>query len=129
MTIKKTPSVFSPSQRWRSIGFAVAGLITLWRSQANARFHLAVALLVVVAGLLASLTVGEWMMITFSIGFVMTLEAVNTAIEFLADRVTKEHDEQIKKVKDVAAAAVLLASITAVIQGALIFTPHLWGLL
>jgi diacylglycerol kinase len=129
MTVKKNSSTFSLRQRWRSIGYAWVGLLALFSTQANARFHLAAAILVISAGLILGLTVDEWMIITFCIGLVIAFEAVNTAIEFLADRVTGQQDEQIKRVKDVSAAAVLIVSITVAIQAGLIFIPYIAVLL
>jgi diacylglycerol kinase (ATP) len=63
----------------------------------------------------------------FAIGIVWIAEAVNTAIEALADRITRENDDAIRRAKDVAAGAVLLAAITAAIIGLLILGPHAWA--
>jgi diacylglycerol kinase len=62
--------------------------------------------------------------LVFAIGFVWVAEALNTAIEFLGDEVSQEQRERIGQAKDVGAAGVLLAAITAAIIGALVFVPH-----
>ncbi|HBK94801.1 MAG TPA: diacylglycerol kinase, partial [Porphyromonadaceae bacterium] len=59
------------------------------------------------------------------IGLVLALEAVNTSIETLADLVSKERNATIKKVKDLAAAGVLLAAMAALAVGVLVFLPKI----
>jgi diacylglycerol kinase len=79
----------------------------------------------VAAGLWLGVTRWEWCALVFAIGLVWTVEALNTALEFLADEVSQEHRELIGKAKDAGAGGVLLASITAAIIGAVVFIPHL----
>ena len=65
-------------------------------------------------------------MIVLAIGSVFTAEALNTALEFLADEVSEEQRERIRKAKDVGAGAVLLAAIAAALVGGLVLIPHWW---
>ena len=58
------------------------------------------------------------------IGFVLTAETFNTALEELCDKFQPEHDPHIAKIKDLAAAAVLVSSITALIVGLIIYVPY-----
>ena len=67
----------------------------------------------------------EWLGLLLAIGLVWTAEAFNTALEVLADRVCKEDDLLIKRAKDVAGAAVLLSSCTAVAVAVVVFLPYL----
>ena len=76
-------------------------------------------------GLLLRIGPGEWLGIILAIGAVWFSEAVNTAIERLADAVTPEHDPNVKIAKDCAAAAVLIASAVALLIGLIIFVPRL----
>ena len=99
----------------------------LVRTQANARIHLLATGLVIAAGFAFHVTRGEWTALAFAIGIVWTAEAVNTALEGLADRISREHDEAIRRAKDVAAGAVLLAAITAAVIGSLVLGPHAWA--
>jgi diacylglycerol kinase len=62
------------------------------------------------------------------IALVLALEAVNSAIEYLADKISPEQDPLIGKAKDIAAGAVLIAAIGAAIIGSLIFIPKLIAL-
>ena len=52
-------------------------------------------------------------------------EALNTAIEFLADEVSLEKRERIGKSKDVAAGGVLITAIVAIAIAVLVFWNHL----
>lgn len=113
--------------RGKSFACALRGIAVLLRTQMNARIHLLATVLVVVAGFAFRISRGEWVPLAFAIGIVWIAEAVNTAIEALADRITRENDDAIRRAKDVAAGAVLLAAITAAIIGLLILGPHAWA--
>jgi diacylglycerol kinase len=117
MTLKK---------RLASFRFAFKGIRVLFASQPNARIHLIAALLAVLAGWYTGISHLEWLILTGWITLVICLEAVNTALEFLTDLVSPQHHPLAGKVKDVAAAAVLLAAAGAVISGGLIFLPKLF---
>ncbi len=113
--------------RGKSFACALRGIAVLLRTQTNARIHLLATVLVVAAGFVFRISRGEWVPLAFAIGIVWIAEAVNTAIEALADRITRENDDAIRRTKDVAAGAVLLAAITAAIIGLLILGPHAWA--
>jgi diacylglycerol kinase (ATP) len=67
----------------------------------------------------------EWMAQIIMIGLVMSVEGVNTAVEYIADFVHPEHHKKIGLIKDVAAGAVFIAAITAICIAALIYGPKL----
>lgn len=113
--------------RGKSFACALRGIAVLLRTQTNARIHLLATVLVVAAGFVFRISRGEWVPLAFAIAIVWIAEAVNTAIEALADRITRENDDAIRRAKDVAAGAVLLAAITAAIIGLLILGPHAWA--
>jgi|694.fasta_scaffold05223_2 diacylglycerol kinase (ATP) len=113
--------------RGKSFACALRGIAVLLRTQTNARIHLLATVLVVAAGFVFRISRGEWVPLAFAIGIVWIAEAVNTVIEALADRITQENDDAIRRAKDVAAGAVLLAAITAAIIGLLILGPHAWA--
>ena len=115
--------------RCRSFACAGRGVVLLLRTQVNARIHLLATVLVIAAGFAFRVSRGEWCMLAGAIGIVWIAEAANTAFELLADRITREHDEAIRRAKDIAAAGVLLAAITAAVIGILILGPHAWALL
>jgi len=71
----------------------------------------------------------EWCLVILAIALVIACEAINTAIEFLTDRVSTEPHPLSGKAKDVAAGAVLISSAGAAVIGVMIFGPKLWRLM
>jgi len=116
---------FSIKKRLKSFKFALSGIKTLILEEHNARIHLFVAITVVISGFLLKISVFEWIAIVFAIGFVITCESINSALENLCDFVSPQKNELIKKVKDLAAAGVLISAITAVVIGIIIFLPKI----
>ena len=116
---------FSIKERLRSFTFAFAGLKALLLEEHNAYLHVAATFLVVSLGFYFRLAPIEWVAITICIGMVFALELVNTSIEALADHITPEKHDNIKKVKDLAAGAVLVAAIMSVGVALLIFIPKI----
>ncbi len=112
----------------RSFRDAFAGFGALGKER-NLTFHTAAASAVVVAGILASLSVLEWALLSIAMALVISSELLNFAIERHVDAVVKYHDGNAKRIKDAAAAAVLIAAITALIIGGIVFIPHILGAL
>lgn len=110
---------------FRSVGCAANGIVLLVRSEWNARFHLFATIALIVAGLFFDITAFEWVTIFLAMGMVWAAEALNTAVEWLCDRVESGWDERIRKVKDVAAGGVLCAAIAAAAVGLTIFLPRI----
>lgn len=101
--------------------YAGRGIITAL-GERNFRFHLcAAAFVIYFAACFYSLSRAEWAALILTISAVIALEAANTAIERLADAVTTEQNENIRRCKDCAAAAVLIAAIAAVAVGVVLF--------
>ena len=86
---------------------------------------MAAAIIAVIAGFIFQISKLEWLAIVFAIGLVFILEIINTAIEHLANFMSPDKHDAIKKIKDLAAAAVLIAAITAFIIGLIIFLPKM----
>ena len=108
----------------RSFGFAIEG-INLLITERNFTIHLFAGTIAVVAGIYLQISMTEWCIITMTIGLVLTAEAFNSAIEEICNRITKDHDPSIKRIKDISAAAVLFLAIAAAIVGLMIFLPKI----
>jgi diacylglycerol kinase len=112
-----------------SFQHAFAGLGHALRTQRNARIHVCIAIVVVILGVALRLEPMAWAALALTIGFVFVCELLNTVVETVIDLITEEYHPLAKQAKDVAAGAVLAASITAVIVGFLIIGPPLLRLL
>jgi len=110
-------------------GYALAGLWIAWARGINFRVQIVCAILALAFGLVFDISLLEFVAILFAITIVLTAETFNTALEELCDKFQPSHDPHIARIKDLAAAAVLLTSIGAGIVGILIFTPYLWSIL
>lgn len=115
----------SLKKRVNSFRYAFAGLFDLFRSQPNARIHLFATFLAIGAGLFFHISTNEWCIIVLCIALVISLEAVNTAIEYLTDLVSPDFHPLAGKAKDVAAAAVLIAAFGAIAVAMIIFLPKI----
>ena len=111
--------------RLRSFSFALHGLAYAIKHEGNARVHLLATLLVVALGFGFGVSRMEWAALAAAIGMVWAAELLNTALEILCDYVEPEKAEPIKRAKDSAAAAVLIAAFIAATIGALVFWPYL----
>ncbi len=116
---------FSIRKRIESFEFAFNGLKILIREEHNSWIHLFAVFCVIIAGVFFKISVSEWIYVVFAFGFVIAMEIVNSAIENIADFVSPERHEMIKKIKDLSAAAVLISAITAFIIGLIIFLPKI----
>ena len=111
--------------RIRSVGYALRGIGTMLRSQRNAWLHALATVVVVATGLGLGVPAGDWKWLILAIVAVWSAEALNTALEFLADAAKPEYHPLVKQAKDVAAGAVLIAALGAAVIGALVFIPAL----
>jgi len=109
-----------------SFSNAFSGIQLLFRSQVNAQIELGITLMLIIAGFVFGISTMEWLVILLCIALVLSLEGINTAIELFADKLHPGFDSEIGKVKDVAAGAVLIASILASIIGIVIFAPRIF---
>ena len=103
--------------------YAWQGIVTLVREEQHARIHLLATVCVVVFGIIFRVSPTEWCLLAICIGGVWMGEGFNSAIERLANRVSRERHPLIKAAKDLAAGAVLLFVIAAVAVGLIIFIP------
>jgi len=129
MENNKSTEPFSLKKRLKSFAFAFRGIAGAVRDEHNFRIHLVIAGVVIITGLWLDLSIAEWLFVVFAIGFVLTAELFNSAIERLTDMIQPDKNPKAGMIKDLAAGAVLIAAITAAIIGLFIFIPRLINLL
>ena len=103
--------------------FALHGLKYAFVNERNFRIEIFFALSACITAYALHIPTVEWLVVIINIAFVISAELLNTAIEKLCDVAWKEIHPAIKIIKDVAAAAVLVASITAFICALIVFVP------
>lgn len=111
----------------QSMSFAIKGL-RIALEEKHVRLDIFIAMLVSAAGFYFHITTTEWLICLLLFGLVIGLEVMNTAIERFVDMVQPNWDEKAGRVKDLAAGAVLCASIFAAIGGILIFGKYILAL-
>jgi len=126
--MNKKGTKFSFKDRAKSPIYALNGLKILFSEEHNSRIHTVITVVVVAAGFLLNISNTEWLVICILVAMVFSLEIMNSAIENLCDYISPQRNDIIKKVKDLAAAAVFVASVISVICGAIIFLPKLCDL-
>ena len=102
---------------------AFKGLFWLFKNEANAQVHIIATIVVISAGYYFKIETKDWLILCFAIGLVITAEALNTAIEKVADFIHPEFHERIGFIKDIAAGAVFFAAMTAIAIGLMIYLP------
>jgi diacylglycerol kinase (ATP) len=108
-----------------SFNYAFEGIIHVLRTQRNMRIHFVAAAVVLVAALATGVSKLELIALLLSIAFVMIAEMINTAIEGAVDVSTTSFDPNAKLAKDIAAGAVLIATVNAVAVGYLVFSGQI----
>lgn len=112
-----------------SFRYAFQGVYTVFQEERNMRFHVLSTVAVLFVSLFLSLTLTEWLWILLVCFLVLVMEIWNTVAENLVDLVSPDFHPLAKKVKDMAAAAVLLTSLFSLIVGAIILFPKIFALL
>jgi diacylglycerol kinase (ATP) len=119
MNVGRNPSVL------QSFNFAFEGIIHVLRTQRNMRIHFAIAVVVLVAALAVGVGRLELVALLIAISFVLIAEMLNTALEAGIDVATTSFDPLAKLAKDIAAGAVLIATVDAVAVGYLVFIDRI----
>jgi undecaprenol kinase len=96
------------------LSFALQGLRISWGGESSFRTHVSVAAIIILVVVAIRPSPIWWALLALTVGIVISAELFNTAIERLADHVQPQYDEEIKVIKDVAAAAVLMAALIAI---------------
>ena len=111
--------------RLKSIGYAFKGAVYLFRTESSIKIQLAVAVFVTITGFYFEISRTEWLFQVAMVGLVMSMEGVNTAIEYIADFIHPEIHPKIGRIKDIAAGAVFIAAIAATIVAIIIYYPKI----
>ena len=108
---------------------AFAGIVKAVRQERNMALHFCIAFMTLATAIIVGVDSVRILFLFFACGFVISAEMFNTAIEKTLDFISKEKSNEIKFIKDVAAAGVLIASVVAFIVGIFVFFPIFYKLM
>jgi diacylglycerol kinase (ATP) len=108
-----------------SFVFAFRGIRKFLIKERNARWHLLATICVACASIYFKVSSAEMALLIVVIGMVWIAEMFNTCVEKLVDNISKEHSPALGYIKDLAAGAVLVASVCALLSGLIIFIPKI----
>lgn len=109
----------------KSFTYALRGLFKVFREEQNLRVQTLAGILALVLAWSFGLTRLEWLILIIVICLVILMEVVNSAVERITDVLKPRINNYVKEIKDIMAAAVMLAAMVAVITGLILFIPHI----
>lgn len=109
-----------------SLGYALSGLWFALRTERNMKIHAAAAVLVLLGAWWLRIEAWKMLVVLVAIVFVVFAELMNTVVEHMVDLLAADLHPHAKAAKDVAAGAVLAASVFAVVAGVCVFAGPLW---
>lgn len=112
-------------RRIQAFVHATRGIVGFLSSCANAKIQVCAAISIVIAGLVLEFQPWEWIAVVLCIGLVLSAEAMNSALETLADEVSEENRTRIGKAKDMAAGSVLIAAIASVAVASILLVQRI----
>jgi len=107
----------------KSVRFALKGIRYFLSHDRNGKIELAIGIGAILLGFVLRISGTEWLIVLFCTGLTLSLEMINSAIEKYCDLVTTGFNPVIKIIKDVAAGAVLIAAMTSLVVGLVIYIP------
>lgn len=121
----KNPNDGFVKGRIRSLKFALKGMWLLMTTEDSIKVQLTVAILSIILGIYFNISNIEWMFQFLAIGLVLVAEALNTAIEKVADFIHPDYHKKIGFIKDIAAGAPSFAAIISLIIAGFIYIPKI----
>lgn len=115
--------------RLRSMKFALKGMWLLLTTEDSIKAQFSVAIIAVILGFYFDISASEWMFQSLAIGLVLVAEALNTAVEKVADFVHPDYHEKIGFIKDIAAGAPAFAALISLVIAGIIYIPKFAELL
>lgn len=108
-----------------SFGYALEGIVTALKTEPNFRIHSILGVGALIAAFFLNFSATEWLILAFTITFVLVLELLNTVLEAIVDIASPKISKKAKIAKDVSAASVLISAILAFIVGTVLFLPKI----
>ena len=127
--LKNKKKKYSIKRLFHSFGYALKGIITVYKTEQNIIIHTVAAILVMSLGIYLQVSLFEACLLIIVIGLVIATEIINTAIEYTIDMTMPNIHPIAKMAKDASIGAVLVMTITSIIVGLIIFLPRITSLI
>ena len=114
-----------PNRKILSFKYACSGIYAALKEEPNLKFHFIAGIIVLLLSAALKISTLDWIIVIFLIGFVISVELTNTAIEAVVDAFTNKEHPGAKLAKDISAGAVLVAAVTSATIGLIIFLPYI----
>lgn len=114
--------------RMKGAKYALKGAFILIRTEASIQAQFSIAVILTCAGFYFNISNSEWMFQILTIGLIMSVEGINTAVEEIADFIHPDFHHKIGLIKDIAAGAVFIAALAGLIIGVIIYVPKIIAL-
>ncbi|MFC7060669.1 diacylglycerol kinase [Halobacillus seohaensis] len=115
-------------KKWMGLKYAVQGVKHVFQTEKNFKTHFSMSIIVIILGFFLRVSLVEWAVLFTIMALVISLEMINSSIERIMDYLSPEWHSIVGDIKDIAAGAVLLAAVSSIIIGCLIFLPKLIAL-
>ena len=112
---------------FKSFGYALHGLKKILKEEQNLQIQISVAILVLILAAVYDVSRYEWIVLVLVIGLVMLMEIANSAVERITDILKPRLNHYVREIKDITAAAVLVATLIAIVTGIMVFWPYLFA--
>lgn len=123
--IKEIAKEHHPVKHAKRFKYAFKGIFHALVNEANFRIQVLYTIVVIYAGIYFSITPTDWALIVLSLGFLLSAEMVNTAVENVIDHVIHHYDESARIIKDLSAGFVLVTGICTLLVGIIVFSPYM----
>lgn len=123
--IKEIAKEHHPVKHAKRFKYAFKGIFHALLNEANFRVQVLYAIVIVYAGVYFEISATEWGLLVLSLGFLLTSEMVNTAVENVIDHVIHHYDESARIIKDLSAGFVLVTGICTLIVSIIVFWPYM----
>jgi diacylglycerol kinase len=108
----------------KSFKYAFKGFFKILNEEQNLRFQALAGLVVFILGVFFQISKIDWALLVISSSLVIVMEVVNSAVERVGDVLKPRLNGYVKEIKDIMAAAVMIASLAAIVVGAIVFYPY-----
>ena len=118
--------MIKPKRLVKSFKYAIRGFLKILHEEQNLKVQTISGLTVIILAFYYKIERIEWCILIFTIGLVILMEVEHSAVDRISDVLKPRIHDYVMEIKDIMAAAVMLASIIAVAEGLIIFWPHIF---